>query len=73
MKHYFDIEHSLSNGAFPFEELSKNGINTVLLEGKGMKQNIRIFVSYAGEEATPNDMLVTAYTIGCITEMLRKK
>ena len=73
MKHYFDIEHRLSNGAFPFEELSKHGINTVLLEDKGMKQNIRIFVSYAVEEVTPYDILVALHTIECITEMLRKK
>ena len=73
MRHYFDIEHSISYGSFPFKKLEEYGIDTVLLEDKGMKQRIRIFISDEGEDATPNNMLVTAYAIGCLVEMFRKK
>ena len=50
MIHYFDVEHSLAYGSFPFEKLSESGIHAVLLQTKGMKQSIRIFVADEGEE-----------------------
>ena len=74
MERYFDIEHSKTNGSFPFEKLEECGIKTVLLQDRGMKQTIRIsiFIDPDGEEdATENYMLYTAYLIGSLVEVFR--
>ena len=74
MERYFDIEHSKTNGSFPFERLAASGIKTVLLQDRGMKQTIRIFIDPDGEEyetITLNDMLYTAYLIGSLVEVFR--